>query len=141
MTKKLFATVFALVLTAQSAHALDVILVIPDLIAKDQVFQSTKGDSEYFNDEVNVEHSGWGTFWAIILFPFAILDEKSNSVKLPEQSLLDMGYQPAEIQTIAADFAKINARTGKGYANADEAKAALKGMDLAPVTREILDLR
>lgn len=141
MNNRIYLTFSALLLTAQMAHALDTLAFIPDLLTKEPLLQSTTEEVQYLNGQGNEEHNGWKTFLYILLTPVAILDEKTDSLKLSEQSLLEMGYQPAEIQQIAVDLAKITSQIGHKYTQLEEVRSALRGLDLAPVTREILDLR
>lgn len=78
----------------------------------------------------------------LVLLPFAILDQKADTISVNEQDLVDLNYSPAEIEEYKNNLNEIKTiLSERTFASAKEASDALNSLELGVVAKEQLRLK
>jgi hypothetical protein len=138
MLQTLSITALMLGITS-SAMAIDTIVVIPQIITGHSVYERTDNVLYGISNDRDVISVFFDTF---LMLPFAILDQKSNSINVNENDLSELNYSAEEISEYKNDILAIqDLSAARKFTSSEEARKALSTLELGVVAKEQLRLK
>jgi hypothetical protein len=136
---------FALMMTiAGNAMAIDVVMLVPKLI--NTMTGGPTGGQYYFSYTSdagrNVRGAPLNAIYRILLVPFAILDQETQTLTVNAADLSQLDYSLQEIAEYSNDLDKLSKLTATtSFSSKEEVKNALDSLELGTIAKEQLRLK